>query len=166
MTIYEILAILIAGGGLWISIRSNNRSKKIQNQSLRLQQKQEELTDIQLKLHKEKVEGLEQNKRQAKSADVRVSLEGDPRHARFVIRNWGFGAANNVNIKVKTIQGEGSPLVSGDYDKKLPIPRLAPGTEVKLIAALTMDTGVTFDVEWTWENEDGTTKKENSRVSL
>jgi hypothetical protein len=93
-------------------------------------------------------------------------LEGDSRHAKFVIRNWGFGPAKNVNMEVQPVQGNVSPLVDGDYDIKLPAPRLSSGSELKLLAGITGETGAAFDVNWTWEDKDGTKHQENTRVSL
>jgi hypothetical protein len=173
MTTYEILTVsvaeggvLIAGCGLVVSIISLRRSNAIKKVQSRLQEKQEELIDIQLKLHRHESEVLEVQNTASKSADVRVSLEGSATHARFVIRNWGFGPANNVELSVKPISGKESPLVKGDYDKKLPIPCLSPGGECSLIAALTFGTGISFDLTWSWKEENGVRHEESSRVSL
>lgn len=176
MEAYQVITIivaacgvLIAGGGLVVSIVSLRRSSANEAQSRRLQEKQEELTELQLKLHRGEIEKIEQSSSASindKKADVRVSLEGSVKRARFVIRNWGYSAARDVNLEVTPIKGRSSPLVNGDADEKLPIPRLAPGADCSLIAALTFDTGVTFDVSWTWIEEDGSQRQESSRVSL
>ena len=158
--------LLVAAGGLVVSIISLRRSNAVKNQQARLQEKQEELIDLQLQLHRRETEPVTQSQRESQPADVRVSLEGNARSARFVIRNWGYGAARNVNLEVKPLSGNDSPLLSGDYDEKLPVPRLAPGNECSLIAALSFDTGVAFDVTWSWEDEDGAPREETSRVSL
>ena len=173
MNTYETLTVLVAAGGLLIaasglvvSIVSLRRSNAVKMQQARLQEKQEELIDIQLQLHRREVEAIDNARSVAQPADVRVSLEGTARSARFVIRNWGYGAANNVDMEVKPIFGNVSPLVRGDYDEKLPIPRLTPGGECSLIAALTFGTGASFDVKWSWQDDDGTPHTESSRVSL
>lgn len=161
--------VLIAAGGLVVSIISLRRSTANADQSLRLQKKQEELTELQLKLHREEVQKVEQSSASsanARPADVRVSLEGSAKRARFVIRNWGYSAAKNINLEVTPLEGRSSPLVHGDADEKLPVPRLAPGSDCSLIAALSFDTGTTFDVSWTWTEEDGSQKQQSSRVSL
>lgn len=176
MDTYQILTVaaaiggvLIAAGSLVVSILSLRRSNTTEDQTNRLQKKQEELADLQLKLHRDEIErgdGRHAAGEQSKSADARVSLEGTARNARFVIRNWGYGVANDVNLEVAPLRGNSSPLMQGDADEKLPIPRLAPGSDCSLIAALTFDTGVAFDVSWTWRDEDGTKHTESSRVSL
>jgi hypothetical protein len=161
--------VLIAGGGLVVSIISLRRSSANEAQSRRLQEKQEELAELQLKLHRDEVEKMEQSSTSSASnrrADVRVSLEGSAKRARFVIRNWGYAAAKDINFDVTPVEGRSSPLVNGDADVKLPIPRLAPGGDCSLIAALSFDTGVAFDVSWTWTEEDGSQRQQSSRVSL
>lgn len=161
--------VLIAGGGLIVSIISLRRSSANVAQSRRLQEKQEELTELQLKLHRDEVEKGERpstTDKSDKGADVRVSLEGSAQKARFVIRNWGYSTAKDINLEVKPVDGRSSPLVKGDADVKLPIPRLAPGGDCSLIAALSFGTGVTFDVSWSWSEEDGTQHEQSSRVSL
>ena len=173
MEAYQVLTIavaiggvLIAAGGLVVSIISLRRSSATEAQTLRLQEKQEELADLQLKLHQAEVENLEESTSVGRSADIRVTLEGTARSSRFIIRNWGYGAAKDVNLGVKPLKGFSSPLVKGDADEKLPIPRLAPGSDCSLIAALSNDTGSTFDINWSWFDEDGTPRKESSRISL
>lgn len=55
--------------------------------------------------------------------------------------------------------------MKNDTDVNLPVPRLAPGAEGSLIAALTFSTGVAFDVSWSWVEEDGVQCTESSRIS-
>ena len=161
--------VLIAAGGLIVSIVSLRRSSANEAQSKRLREKQEELTELQLKLHRDEVEKIETSNissRLDKQADIRVSLEGGDKTPKFVIRNWGYSAASDVDLEVTPVQGHSSPLVNGDADVKLPIPRLTPGGHCSLIAALSFDTGVVFDLSWSWTEEDGSKRQESSRVSL
>ncbi len=176
MEAYQVLTIavaiggvLIAAGGLIVSIISLRRSSATEAQTLRLQEKQEELTELQLQLHKAEVgkyAGSVPTDAKHRSADIRVSLEGTARHSRFVIRNWGYGSAKDIKLEVYPLKGNSSPLVRGDADEKLPIPRLSPGSDCSIIAALSFDTGSTFDVKWSWVDEDGSHRHESSRISL
>jgi hypothetical protein len=167
MNIYETLTVLASIGVLITAIASYIQSKALKKRQSQLQAKQEDLIDIQLKLHKREAEASAPEKQGPLiKAAVRVSLEGTGRSARFVTRNWGFGPAKNVELEVNPISGKRSPIIASDYNEKFPIPRLAPGGECSLIAALSFDTGTSFDVVWSWENEDGMTQKESSRVSL
>lgn len=158
--------VLIAAGGLIVSIVSLRRSSANEAQSKRLREKQEELTELQLKLHRDEVQKIETPNASDKQADIRVSLEGGDKTPKFVIRNWGYSAASDVNLEITPVQGHTSPLVNGDADVKLPIPRLTPGGYCSLLAALSFDTGVVFDVSWSWTEEDGSIRQESSRVSL
>ncbi len=167
----QILTVVIAAGGLIIAIISLKRSAVSHSKSNRTQQKQEELTELQLKFQKDILENFEKsvnkqnliNKR--KTADVRISLEGDNRNARFVIRNWGLTAAYDVNMEVQPLEGKVSPLMASDVKEKLPIKKLSAGSDFKLIAAISFDTGTTFFVKWSWRDDDKI-HEESSQLSL
>lgn len=109
--------------------------------------------------------GAEQAAGQQK-ADVRVSLVGTGRDARFVISNVGEGTAHDVVFDIQQEENQGSPLVQGDYDKKLPIVVLRAGDRVELLAALTFGTGVVFNGRWQWCDEDGSPQHRAEKVSL
>ena len=166
MTTSEIVTSLIALLGVIVAFVAIVRTRKVQAEQMRLQAKQEELTDIQLKLLKTEVERREEVGLEAERADVRVSLEGFSGHYRLVIRNWGLGSAKNVDLKISSPSGRASPLVENDYDEKIPIPQFAPGAKCSLIAALTFGTGTTFDAQWSWENPDGAQDERESRLAL
>ena len=157
---------LTAVGSLIVAIVSLKRSSRLKDQQIRLQEKQEELIDLQLKQHKRMLENEKHEPVIDKKADVRVSLERAGKHARFVIRNWGEAAAKNVDLSVKPVDGHTSPIADSDKNAKLPIPRLAPGADCSLMAAITYDSGTTFDVSWNWEELDGSKETESSRLSL
>jgi hypothetical protein len=97
-------------------------------------------------------------------ADVRVSLEGPSRDARFWIVNHGPGDAFDVAVVIEPGPGGSSPLVRGDVD--MPIRQLAAGGRVKLIAALTHGTGTVFEGTWTWRHPDGTPGTRSATLSL
>ena len=157
--------VLIALGGLIVSIVSLRKSNSVKGHQERLQRKQEELTDLQLRLLKTEAERSDGPSSTTARADVRFSLEGSANEARFYVRNWGLGPANNVDF-VLTSKGKETPIVKNDYEDKFPIPRLSPGSEVSLIAALTFGTGTVFDARWWWADEDGLKHEESTRLSL
>ncbi len=168
-TIEIIIAAVIAStavGSLVVAIISLISSSTVKKKQVSLREKQEELLDLQLKQHKEIIKRDLSDHLPGKAADIRVSLEGSSREARFVIRNWGDAPAANVNLNVEPANGHTSPLIEGDVKSKLPIPRLAPGSDCALIAAISFDSGTTFDVSWSWREVDGTEKRESSRLSL
>ncbi len=164
-----IIAVVIAftaSGSLVVAIISLKSSIKVKKKQMRLREKQEELVNLQLKHHKMIMEKELSDHLPEKVADIRVSLEGSTRKARFVIRNWGDSPAVNVNLNVEPVDGHTSPLIEDDIKSKLPIPRLTPGSDCAFIAAISFESGTTFDVSWSWREVDGTEKKESSRLSL
>lgn len=98
--------------------------------------------------------------------DVRVTLRGAARNARFVIENLGADVVRNVDLAIDTPEDKESPLVKGDYDEKLPIEIFRPGARVELLAALTFGTGTTFRSTWHWQEADGRTEKRTEKISL
>jgi hypothetical protein len=124
MTLFETLTLLVALLGVVVSAVSLVRTRRLNEQQDRLRVKQGELTDLQLRLLRREVE--EQTRRATPPADVRVSLEGSSRDAKFVMTNWGYGPAHNVDFKIKQQEGRSSPFGVGDYEEKLPNSRTRP----------------------------------------
>lgn len=164
MTAYEILTLTVALTSVTIATVSLVRTRRLSEQQLRMQRKQEELADVQLQLSKREV--AERQRQDSPPADVRVTLEerGNNDH-RFVIANWGTGAARSLNFSIPS-HAEHSPLVEGDYDEKLPIPELLPGDRVSAMAALTMGMSLTFSTVLTWTDADGSEQRRERQVSL
>ena len=46
-------------------------------------------------------------------------------------------------------------MVQADFEEKLPIPELAPGQEVALLATVSSASGSAFDTRLVWINGDG-----------
>jgi hypothetical protein len=142
----------------------------VQDQQLRLQKKQEELTDLQLEgLRKQAQLSASGNASfaTAEKADVRVDLETmGGGEFKFFVTNWGDAPARNVTFELDLEPGKPSPLVKGDYDEKIPIQELGPGNRVPLWAAITMGMGTSFPARWSWQNPDGTTETRRSLLAL
>lgn len=160
MTYAEIMAS-IALLAAFIAFISLHRSGKVQRQQMRFQERQQELVELQLEMLKRQAAASPTPAQE--KADVRVLLEALHGQPRFEITNWGRGTAKDVNFVLKLPPGKTSPLVHGDFDQKLPIPALAPGSRCPLLAALTFGTGTTFEGTWSWTNPDGS---QESRTSL
>lgn len=169
LTYPQIVTAAIALVAIVISLVSLRRTSRVQEQQLRLQRKQEELTDLQLEsLRKQSqmppmvpVAAAIQEK-----ADVRVDLERVGRDFKFIITNWGRVPARDVRFDLELAAGKQSPLVVGDYDEKIPIPELAPGNRVPLLAAITMGMGTTFPGQWSWRNPDGSVETRKSLLAV
>ena len=161
LTFQQAVTAAIAIVAVVISLVSLHRTGKVQRQQLRLQEKQEELVTLQLESLRKQSAATTAPPQE--KADVRVDLERHGKNYRFVITNWGRVPARHVTFKLDQQDERSSPLVKGDYDRKIPIPELAPGNRCPIIAALTFTTGTSFQGTWTWRNPD---QSEERRTSL
>ena len=157
----QIITAAIAAVAVIISVVSLVRTWKLQRQQMRLQAKQEELIDLQLEaLRKQSTVASV-----AEKADVRVDLVPSGSNHKFVLTNWGRVPARNVTFDLDLKEGRTSPLAN-DYDEKIPIPELAPGSRCSLSAALTFGTGTTFQARWTWYNPDDSQENRSSQIAI
>ena len=157
----QIVTAAIAVLGAVIAFVSLYRTGKIQRQQMKLHAKQEELIDLQLESLRKQATAAHAPPQE--KADVRVDLERQGNDYKFIITNWGRVPAREVRFALAVKEGGTTPLISGDYDEKIPIPELAPGGRCPLFAALTFGTGTAFQGMWSWRNPDGS---EESRSSL
>ena len=160
----QIITAVISLVATLIALVSLHRSGKVQRQQLTLQAKQEELVGLQLQMLRKQAATSEAPAKE--KADVRVDLEKVGRSHRFVISNWGRGAAKRVTFDLDVTDGRISPLIKADYDEKIPIPELAPGGRVSLVAATSFDSGTAFYGRWTWQDPDGSIPERASLLTL
>ena len=100
------------------------------------------------------------------SPDVRIFLRGVGTGIRFVIRNMGSAAARDVSVDVEPLPGKNSPLVTTEYESKIPIARLEPEEECELSAVVTTGTGIEFTARLGWTDEDGTEQSSEALLSV
>lgn len=163
----ETITVAIALVAVVISVVSLRRTSRVQDQQLRLQKKQEELTDLQLEaLRRQSAADSSSIAIVSEKADVRVELETFGRDHKFIITNWGSASATDVTFELELEPGRRSPLVKGDYDQKVPVPELSPGGRVPIWAAITMGMGTAFPAKWTWRNPDGSKEERRSLLAL
>ena len=169
LTYQQVVATGIAVVAVVISLVSLRRTSKVQDQQLRLQRKQEELTDLQLESLRKQAEAARRPAGSASTgekADVRVGLERVGGDFKFIITNWGSVPAREVNFVLDLGESKQGPLVAGDYDEKIPIPELGPGNRVPLLAAITMGMGTTFPAQWSWRNPDDSIEYRRSLLAI
>jgi hypothetical protein len=170
LTTSQVITALIALLAVAVSLVSLWRTSRVQEQQLRLQKKQEELTDLQLEaLRKQAQLAMSSTAAPAvaEKADVRVDLQKAGRgEFKFLITNWGSVPARNVTFDLELDAGKPSPLIKGDYDTKIPIQELGPGNRVPLSAVITMGMGTSFPARWSWRNPDGTTDTRSSLLAI
>ena len=172
LTYKDVIIALIAVVSAVIAFVSLHRTSRLQRQQMHLNAKQEELVDRQLEMLRKQVdmepkevETSLTSRPQIEKADVRVDIVEKGSDYRFVITNWGRGTAHDIGFDLQLMEGRSSPFVSGDYDEKIPIRQLAPGSRCSLFAALTFDTGTSFDATWTWTNPDGSREERSSLLT-
>lgn len=170
LTYQQTITALIAIVAIIVSIISLRRTSRVQEQQLRLQRKQEELTDLQLEALRKQAEALQASPASTaatqEKADVRVDLERVGRDYKFIITNWGRAPARDVTFDLDLEPGNHSPLVAGDYDLKIPIPELAPGSRVPLYAAITLGMAPAFPARWSWRNPDGSVETRKTLLAI
>ncbi len=154
MGIFQIITLVISLIAVIISIISLITSNKTQKKQIELQRSQSKLAEHQLNLLKEE----EAEKQKAK---IHVSYYGN----RFLIKNIGQADATNVRFNIESTEGKNSPLVKDDFESKIPIDKLIPGSEIFLHAAITFDTGTNFKASWSWKNPDGTSDSKESFIT-
>ena len=98
--------------------------------------------------------------------DVRVFLRGVGTGIRFVIRNMGAAPAHDVQFEIAPLSGKNSPLVSSEYEAKIPIAKLEPDEECELAAVVTTGTGIEFTGHLSWRDPDGTGHKVEALLSV
>lgn len=131
---------------------------------MKLHAKQEELIDLQLESLRKQAAASHAPPQE--KADVRVDLEQHGKDYKFIITNRGGVPAQDVRFELELKEGKSSPLVTGDYDEKIPIPELAPGGRCPLFAALTFGTGTAFQARWSWRNPDGSVESRSSMLAI
>lgn len=169
LTLPQVVTAAIALVAVAVSLISLHRTSKVQHQQLRLQKKQEELTDLQLEALRKQAQvppSVASSTAPQEKADVRVDLEQSGRDHKFIITNWGRVPAREVTFDLELEPGKPSPLVNGDYDVKIPIPELAPGARCPLWAALTFGSGTAFPARWSWRNPDGSVESRKSLLAI
>lgn len=168
LTLPQLVTAALALVAIIVSFVSLRRTTRTQEQQVRLHKKQEELTDLQLELLRKQSETASSTPATSppERADVRVDLDRVGRDFKFIITNWGRVPARHVTFDLELQPEDRSPLVSGDYDLKIPIPELAPGSRVPLFAAVTMGMKPAFPAKWTWRNPDGSVETRKSLLAI
>lgn len=140
MTLYEIGKLIITLGAFMISVISLYRTHRLQKVTAELRAKQLQI--------------IEREEKQNAQADIHADLvhEGGADYS-FLITNVGSVSAKDVQFELRNCPN--SPLVSGDYDHKLPAPILNPRGKIRLIAAIHMGSPSAFTALVSWTDPDG-----------
>lgn len=158
MTNFELLTLLFSTVAAVISVVSLIRTRKVQDEQMRLGRVTAELSQRQL-------ERLAQEAEEKSKAYIQVTLEKNGTDYRFWIRNQGKAKAEDVWVTLDS-GGSDNPLVGSEYKNKIPIPFLSPGGEMSLIAAIHMGSSGKYKMSARWVNEDQSQSSEEFFLSV
>jgi len=159
LTIFETLSIVIACIAAFISIVVWNGQRKIQRESLELQKATSDLAKKQLEM-------LVSEDKEKSSARLKLDLVKSGTSYKFYITNIGNVDAANVDFELLLDKPEQSPLIASDVESKLPAPKLSPGSQISLIAAIHMGSPSAYNALLKWTNPDGTNIEDTTYASM
>lgn len=155
---YEITSLLIAIFAIVISVVSLIRASRNQTKQL-------EFEAITAALAKRQLDLLEIKEQRREQAYVTAELVKVGRSGyRFVIMNQGVAVASDVTFGIDP-KSPDHPLVANECARKLPYPSLQPGHSFTLIAALSMDSAMSYNTQVKWKNPDGSQGTNNVHLS-
>lgn len=155
----DIIGVLIALLAIVISFVSLNRTRKFSERQIALQEETARLSALQRRI-------LEREEEDRNKSDVDAYIYKAERGYRIGIRNTGNVEIRNVRIFVNATEGRTSPLVQSEVSEKLPVDKMRPGDEINLIAALTLETGTTFEAHIKWDTVEGETYSSERMLSI
>ena len=79
--------------------------------------------------------------------------------------NQGVAIASDVTFEIDPNSSD-NPLVKNECEKKLPYPTLQPGQSFTLIAALHLNSAMSYDTQLKWKNPDGSQGKNDIHLSI
>jgi len=124
-----------------------------------------ELEEVHAQLSRKQLEEIERTEAESSKAILSVSLDAEGSSGKFVVENKGPAVAKNIYFSL-TADGDHSPLVSGDFEKKIPFPLLYPGARYHFLASFPLSvTQMVYGVDLRWHTEDGIQHKNRYMVS-
>ncbi|WP_435236081.1 hypothetical protein ACR30L_00385 [Psychromonas sp. PT13] len=159
MSEYEILTVILSAFAALISIIVWNGQRKLQRESLDMQKATADLAKKQLEIL------IKEDKIQS-SARLKLELIKVGNVYRFVISNISNVEAKDVGFELLIDNPKKSPLISSDVASKLPAPKLSPGSELSLLAAIHLSSPTAYNARLTWINPNGESVVDETYVSL
>jgi hypothetical protein len=95
--------------------------------------------------------------------NVELVKIGHNKH-RFIISNTSQVDAYDIDFELK--EGQKFPIPQNTYKETFPIKNIFGGDYVEVIAALSYDSGISFDLTWRWKNKKGKSFFRANTVSL
>jgi len=148
----EIISILLAAASLIVAIISLIKSVKAQNV-------QSSINEIELKLKKYELEAVEDGKVEKSCVEARIVRMGNNKD-RLKIWNSGNTKVYNVSVSFQ----EGSEIIV--LDSKMPFEELEPNKSFEEPVVLTLSSSRKFWVTTCWEDKNGEKLTKKQIVSI
>jgi len=158
------ISTLVATVALIVSLVSLVRTRRTHANQLKLQEEHLQLQRTTAELHAKQLQLLDSQDLRSRRGVLGVSLVRTHRGYEFLIENTGEIAVKNIRFEL--LECPDSPLVRGDYDRKLPVPLLHPRGSVSLLAALSSSTPLSYEARLTWVDPDDTEQTSVFYVSV
>lgn len=150
MTTFETLTLLIPWLALVISVYTFFQQRKLQREANELQRATSQLAEKQLEMLK---------REEAERHRSRLSIVLTGRQGSHLILLRNVGSTEAANVRIESIR-EPSPLVKHQIESMFPLEYLKPGAEIRLGAAVYVESPEKFAIRLLWRDPDGTEREE------
>lgn len=159
MTDFELISVYAALLALVISLVTLNEHRKLQKQSIELQKKTAELSDMQIEM-------LKKDAFAQKHAELRLALERGSQGNHFLrITNHGPSHARNINLTAVSGQFTEKLIGHSDTRARLPLTQIRADETISLHANVFMEFKGDACVRLTWQDEIGE-QSEDTKIRL
>ncbi|MFA0567714.1 hypothetical protein [Vibrio gallaecicus] len=159
MSEYEVLSVILSSLAALISLIVWNGQRKLQRESLDMQKATADLAKKQLEI-------LLREDKEKSTARLKLDLVKSGNGYKFVITNISNVDAKDISFDLLVDNPRHNPLVGSDVNSKLPAPKLSPGSELSLLAAIHLGSPTAYNAQLTWTNPNGETVTDETYVSL
>ena len=124
-----------------------------------------ELEEVHVQLSRKQLEEYARKETDSLKASLGIILEDEGGSGRFIIENKGPAIAKNIYFSLNQ-EGDHNPLISGDFENKIPYPLLNPGESYYFRAdfPLAVDQMI-YGIDLRWDTKDGRQYKKAFMVS-
>ncbi|MCT2531903.1 hypothetical protein N2488_01770 [SAR92 clade bacterium H231] len=149
-----VISTVIPLAAITISIISLYSAHKTSKKMIAFEEKHAKVSEIKIQTH-------EAEEKQKQKANLHMELHSERGSGKFIIENKGPASAHQIHFSL-TDNNCHDPLVHGDYENKIPFPRLNKGESYFLLTSFPMGSSQSIhEVLLRWTNAD---KTEESQI--
>ena len=89
-----------------------------------------------------------------------------PNSHSFIVSNTGNQDAYEVNLKFNLKDSQRFPIRKKPYENTFPVKTIFKNDYKEIIATLSFESGIEFDITWSWKNKKGKSFSRGNIVSL